>query len=498
MGSDPKNCMILAQRSHPIPVTRDRAWPLHGATRTRQIEQQALARHPDPSLMQRAGLAVAKLALAIAPHAERIWLACGAGNNGGDGLEAAIHLQRWGKQVLVNWLGSPGQVPADSQAAWERFQACGLSLCESPPAQWDCAIDGLLGIGGSRPPQGVMADWLSRMANAPTPLLQIDVASGLDAQTGFWHGRPLATQAQRHTLSLLTLKPGLFTADGRDASGEVWFDDLGVVPAPTADGWLQAQRAAPLLRRENSHKGNFGDVVVVGGDAGMSGAAVLAAQAALRGGAGRVWLGLLDDKLRDAVVGQYPTLMSCDPEAVEVRERTVVCGCGGGDAVRAVLPRLLSSAASLVLDADALNALDDPSLRQLLRQRTARHRPTVLTPHPLEAARLLGCDVQTVQSDRLGYAQALCDLTGAVVVLKGSGTIIAAPQQAPVINASGHPRLAMAGTGDVLAGLMGSELAQGLEAHKAACRAVARHGWAAQHWPPQRAFDAWALTTRLG
>ena len=490
--------MILAQRSHPTPVIRDRAWPLHGVASTRQIEQQALTQHPAPSLMQRAGLAVAQLALAIAPHAERIWLACGAGNNGGDGLEAAIHLQRWGKQVLVNWLGTPGQVPAHSQAAWERFRASGLSLCEAPPAQWDCAIDALLGIGGSRAPQGVMAEWLLRMADAPTPLIQVDVASGLDAQTGVWHGAVPRSQAERHTLSLLTLKPGLFTADGRDASGEVWFDDLGVVPPPTLDGWLQAQQAAPLHRRENSHKGNYGDVVVVGGNAGMSGAAVLAAQAALRGGAGRVWLGLLDDKLRDAVASQYPTVMSCAPETIEVRERTVVCGCGGGDAVRAVLPRLLSSAASLVLDADALNALKDPSLLQLLRQRTARRLPTVLTPHPLEAARLLGCDAHTVQSDRLRHAQALCEVTGAVVVLKGSGSIITAPQQTPVINASGHPRLAMAGTGDVLAGLIGAELAQGLDSHCAACRAVARHGWAAQHWPPHQAFDAWALTTRLG
>ena len=490
--------MILAQRSRPLPVAQDRAWPLYGVASTRAMEQQALAHHPDPHLMQRAGQAVAELALAVSPHAQRVWVACGPGNNGGDGLEAAIHLQRWGKQVFVNWLGSPERASADSLAAWERLRASGLTLSTAPPSQWDCAIDALLGIGGSRAPQGAMADWLARMADAPSPLIQVDVASGLDANTGVWHGAAARSLAQRHTLSLLTLKPGLFTADGRDASGRVWFDDLGLASPPTADAWLQANPAVPLQRRENSHKGQFGSVVVIGGDTGMSGAAVLAAQAALRAGAGRVWLGLLDSALRDLVASQCPTLMACAPESVEVRERTVVCGCGGGDGVVAVLPRLLSSAASLVLDADALHALRDPSLRQLLRQRSARQRPTVLTPHPLEAARWLGCDVRAVQSDRLRHAQAMADEAGAVVVLKGSGSVIAAPGQTPVINASGHPRLATAGTGDVLAGLVGALLAQGLDAHTAACQAVARHGWAAQQWPPDLAFDAWALTARLG
>lgn len=490
--------MILAQRSGPLPVNQDRAWPLYGVASTRAMEQQALLHHPDPPLMQRAGRAVAELALAVAPHAQHIWVACGPGNNGGDGLEAAIHLQRWGKQVWVNWLGAPAQAPADSQAALARFEAAGLTRHETPPTHWDCAIDALLGIGGARAPQGAMADWLSRMAVAPTPLIQVDLASGLDAQTGVWHGRPPTSRAQRHTLSLLTLKPGLFTADGRDASGKVWFDDLGVAPQAHADAWLQAGQAPALQRAHNSHKGQFGDVVVIGGDTGMSGAAVLAAQAALRGGAGRVWLGLLDQATSTDTASQTPTLMLCAPESMDVRQRTVVCGCGGGAAVRAVLPRLLSTARSLVLDADALNALHDPALRQLLRQRSARQCPTVLTPHPLEAARLLGCDARAVQSDRLRHAQALSDATGAVVILKGSGSVVAAPGQMPVINASGHPRLASAGTGDVLAGLTGALLAQGLTPHMAACHAAARHGWAAQHWPAHRAFDALALTTALG
>ena len=489
--------MILAQRPRTLAVTQDRVWPLHGVANTRQIEQQAQAQRPSPSLMQRAGLAVAELALAVAPHGHCFWIACGPGNNGGDGLEAAIHLHRWGKQVVVSWLGEPGQVPPDSQAAWDRFMASGLSLSETPPLQWDCAIDALLGIGGSRAPHGAMADWLSRMTLAPVPLIQVDVASGLDAQSGVWYSRPATSHAQRHTLSLLTLKPGLFTGDGRDASGVVWFNDLGVATEHTPDAWLQAGEPTPVLRQHNSHKGSYGEVLVIGGDTGMSGAAVLAAQAALRSGAGRVWLGLLDEDTRGIVAGQHPTLMLRHPDALDAHDRTVVCGCGGGDAVRRVLPRMLSTAEQLVLDADALNALHDPSLRQLLQHRTERQRPTVLTPHPLEAARLLGCDVRTVQSDRLHSAQALSQATGAVVVLKGSGTVIAAPHQTPVINASGHPRLASAGTGDVLAGLIGSRLAQGQDAHAAACQAVAQHGWIAQHWPQDLAFDAGALTARV-
>ena len=200
-------------------IDRGQAWPLHFNASSRNIEQQAQAALPPNTLMQRAGYAIAELALAIAPHSQRIWVACGPGNNGGDGLEAAIHLQSWSKEVHVSWLGQLDRAPADCQMAHARACEAGLTLSPSAPEQWDLAIDALLGLGSTRAAQAEMANWLARMHAAPAPLLQVDLPSGLSADTGVWHGHPPVSVATLHTLCLLTLKPGLFTADGRDACG---------------------------------------------------------------------------------------------------------------------------------------------------------------------------------------------------------------------------------------------------------------------------------------
>jgi hydroxyethylthiazole kinase-like uncharacterized protein yjeF len=172
----------------------------------------------------------------------------------------------------------------------------------------------------------------------------------------------------------------------------------------------------------------------------------------------------------------------------------VVCGCGGGDAVHALMPQVLSSSQQLVLDADALNAIArDTALQSLLKKRSPRHKPTVLTPHPLEAARLLNCSAKEVQKNRLHAAQQLANTFQCVVVLKGSGSIIASPGHTPVINASGNARLATAGTGDVLAGLIGAYLARSEDPFAATCQAVFAHGQVANAWPS----DAAALDAAL-
>jgi len=190
----------------------------------------------------------------------------------------------------------------------------------------------------------------------------------------------------------------------------------------------------------------------------------------------------------------HPELMFRAPAALDTTALTVVAGCGGGQAIAAQLPRLLSTAARLVLDADALNAIAvDLQLQTQLRARAGRLRMTVLTPHPLEAARLLGCSATEVQRDRPGAAQGLADRYAACVVLKGSGTVIAAPGAVPVINPTGNARLATAGTGDVLAGLIGARLAQGETGVEAACAAVYQHGRAADDWPAQRPLAAGEL-----
>jgi len=442
--------------------------------------------------MQRAGLAVARLALAVAPHARTIWVACGPGNNGGDGLEAAMHLQSWGKHPIVTWLGNPANAPADAAASHQRALAAGVSFADTPPQHHDLCIDALLGIGASRAPDGRMAEWITQINAGTAPVLAVDLPSGLNADTG--HAPGVTVQAQ-FTLSLLTLKPGLFTAQGRDAAGDIWLDQLGVThgaqsPPPTA---CLCGPPTSASRPHASHKGSYGDVAVLGGAPGMTGAALLAASAALHGGTGRVFVGLLDGGSMNVDV-QQPELMFRPVNALDLKAMTVVCGCGGGDAVRSVLARTLSTAARLVIDADALNAIAaDSQLQTLLTTRGQRGYPTVLTPHPLEAARLLGTTTAQVQSDRLTAAQELASRFNCVVVLKGSGTVIAAPGQLTALNPSGNARLATAGTGDVLAGMIGARLAAGLPAFEATCKAVYRHGRAADRWPHDQPLTAGAL-----
>jgi hydroxyethylthiazole kinase-like uncharacterized protein yjeF len=198
-----------------------------------------------------------------------------------------------------------------------------------------------------------------------------------------------------------------------------------------------------------------------------------------------------------AVDSQQPELMFRAPDALDLAQQVVVCGCGGGDAVRAVLPRVLSAAPRLVLDADALNAIAGDT--QLQAQLIARHRrgySTVLTPHPLEAARLAGITSKEVQADRLALAGQLADRYQCVVVLKGSGTVIAAPGRPSAVNSSGNALLATAGTGDVLAGMLGAGMAGGLGAFEAACSAVFAHGRIADEWPAGQALTASALASR--
>ncbi|HEY0824697.1 MAG TPA: NAD(P)H-hydrate dehydratase, partial [Ramlibacter sp.] len=241
--------------------------------------------------------------------------------------------------------------------------------------------------------------------------------------------------------------------------------------------------AAPpeRLRPHASHKGSYGDVAVIGGAPGMAGAALLAARAALHRGAGRVFVGFLDSDA-PALDAQQPDLMVRPWDSLDLHDLTVACGCGGGEAVRLALPRALNARA-LVLDADALNALAaDAQLQGLLAARGRRGAPTVLTPHPLEAARLLELDTATVQANRLNAARELARKFASVVVLKGSGSVIAGPDGALRINPTGNARLAIAGTGDVLAGMVAARLASGEDAFEAASAAVYLHGLAADRW----------------
>lgn len=421
--------------------------PLFDVAASRRIEARALVHSPD--LMERAGLAVAKLALALRRGEGPVWVVCGPGNNGGDGRVAARHLTAAGVPVHI-----------------------GPSAPERPAL----VVDALLGLGLNRAPTAEMLASIAAMQACGAPILAVDLPSGLLADTG----QPAGERAVRaaHTLTLLTLKPGLFTGEGRAHAGQVWFDDLGIEPdeAPTAD----LLGPVPLPEREaTSHKGSHGQVLVVGGAPGMQGAARLAARAALACGAGRVYVDLLGVGSNEVADPGRPELMRGTLE--DLPQAVGVVGCGAGSAIAAALPALLQRLPRMVIDADALNVISaNAGLQALLHARAAGS--TLLTPHPLEAARLLGRDVAGLQADRLGAARALAERFGCGIVLKGSGSVVASPGERPAVCASGGPALATAGSGDVLAGWLGGLWAQlpGWSARAIACAGVDAHGRAGE------------------
>jgi hydroxyethylthiazole kinase-like uncharacterized protein yjeF len=496
---------------------------LHHISSTRWLEQSLAALLPPHTLMQRAGQSIAQLALALAPHARRIWVVCGPGNNGGDGLEAALCLQQAGKSVCVSLLAGHPPSASDAQAALERAQAAGMAFTTSTPemASCDLIIDCLLGMGSSRAVTGQMAEWIRIINHSAATVLSVDQPTGLDAQSGQAlpdaKGAPGILVHADHTLMLLTAKPGLFMGLGRDAAGQLWLDTLTQAPAERhllalapACGQLNLPPPVTHHRPHNSHKGSYGDVAIVGGEAlaqrglGMGGAALLAASAALHSGAGRVLVSLLDGASPTPieVIPAQPEWMFRSFKALNLHELTVVCGCGGGLAVTRVLAEVLQRSQQLVLDADALNAIaGDTVLGQLLQHRSSRALPTVLTPHPLEAARLLGCSTAEIQAQRLHSAETLAAQWGCTVVLKGSGTVIACPGQLSRINPTGNGRLATAGTGDVLAGSIGAKMAQGPgtpeAAFEAASAVVYQHGHAADIWPEHPTLTASGLAQQL-
>jgi hydroxyethylthiazole kinase-like uncharacterized protein yjeF len=440
----------------------------------RDIEQRAAAELPPGTLMQRAGTASATWIARRFPQAQRIVIVCGPGNNGGDGYVCGSVLRALGRAVDCIALAPPAT--ADARAAAARWHAAGGTTRSTLAAAGDAdlAIDALFGIGLTRPLDGeslAAARWLSARA-----CVALDVPSGLDADAGAWVGGTAGMRATA-TISFLGAKPGLFTADGVDASGEVVLDPLGLV-LPESDGELIAPEAFASIvepRARNSHKGRFGQVVVIGGATGMIGAALLAGRAALRLGAGRVYIELLGSAMD--VDPQQPELMFRAPDAQDAAPVAVIgCGLGTSAAAHQRLASALGACAACVLDADALNLVAaDTTLAQRLRR---CREPRILTPHPLEAARLLGLSAADVQADRVAAARALAERFDATVVLKGAGSVVATRERY-WINPTGNAALASAGTGDVLAGMIGALLAQGYEAVQAVLAAVWLHGRAA-------------------
>ena len=442
-------------------------------------------------LMIAAGRAVAEAARALAADTgQTILVIAGPGNNGGDAWVAAdALLQSFHRVVVLEASATPPKAP-EARDARAAFASRGGSIVREWPAASPAPaliVDGLLGIGLARDVDPPFHGIIERVNGSGAPVLAIDVPSGLDSSTGRVRG--IAVRATR-TLTFIAHKAGLHTLDGPDFCGVVACDDLGVGEAAAREAHgllLTPATVTPWLapRRRNSHKGDFGTLAVIGGNRGMVGAALLAGRAGLLAGAGRVYVALLGSDAPAVDPGQ-PELMLRGLEEAFTAD-AIVAGPGAGRSPsatspslfeRTTLPALIARPAALVLDADALNAIAfDEGLQRALRDE--RKGPTLLTPHPAEAARLLGTTTARVQEDRLAAALTLAQRFHAHIVLKGSGSICAFPDGRWSVNATGNPGLATAGSGDVLAGIIGALLCQGLEARRALQYAVCAHGAAA-------------------
>jgi NAD(P)H-hydrate epimerase len=484
--------------------------PLLTAAQMRAADAAATATFGVPSLllMENAGRGVADIArrelVATAQGQGKVAVVCGAGANGGDGFVAARHLALAGLAVRVTIAAPRDKIRGDAATMLAALERMGIVAIDdgsgwTDPARWrealagaDVIVDALFGIGVRGAVAGVPGTAIAAMNAARARKLAVDVPSGLDADSGRAEGAVFRADV---TATMGERKLGLYL-EADAPVGRVEVVGLGA-PLP-ADGAAAARSflldgaavAARLPRRSPSaHKTSSGHLLVIAGSPGKTGAAVLVGQAALRAGAGLVTLAstaagqaALDAKVVELMTAGYAAGDDLDPEAaaralakLAARAQAIVIGPGipTGDRMRDVVRRVAATAPQpMVLDADALNALgiDAPSV---LVQASA---PRVLTPHPGEMGRLSGASTATVQAERLGHATRLAAATRAIVVLKGARTIIAAPDGASYVSPIACAALATAGSGDVLAGVIGALLARGCDALTAAQIGVYVHG----------------------
>ncbi len=472
------------------------------------------ARYPNVDLMRRAGRAAAEFLFERTTIDSRIVLFAGPGNNGGDALACAAELATAGYAPMVVLLANTEKYGEDAKRAWSRVlelqahsaldRGRSITITREIPqtinADW--IVDGLFGIGLKRPLDGVYKDAVQAINNAAhvnhvpqAKVLALDAPSGIDADTGDDMSESVAVFAD-HTLTFISLKPGLVTGPALDYVGELHLARLGIEP-DFEDTTNESSNCAALISTHggarlrdsfatnpSAHKGTLGTCIIIAGANGMLGAALLASRAAMRMGAGKVKLGWLAEPYPAVDPLMPEVMMSAATDLINSKCDSLVIGCGMGQSGAAV--RLLKAALKrdvpIVLDADALNLIaQSAELAKLVRTRDSDK--TVITPHPSEAARLLGCSTTDVQRNRLKAAQDLARELNCVAVLKGAGTIIATPDSRPSlrINRTGNALLATAGTGDVLAGMMGAALARyAIDlSHDIAAMVVAMHGAAA-------------------
>ncbi|WP_428312684.1 NAD(P)H-hydrate dehydratase [Hydrocarboniphaga sp.] len=451
--------------------------PLYGAAQVREIDRRAVAGQTSAgyALMQRAAVAAWRELRERKPDAARIDIVCGPGNNGGDGYAIASLAKNDGVEVRVWAVGEPrpGSEAALACAAWRQLG----TVHPYAPGVLDGAgliVDALYGTGLSRAPVHAAAVAIAEIRSSRAWVLAVDLPSGLHADTG----QPLAQAVRADlTVSFIGRKFGLYTAQGPDHAGERVFDSLGIDADADIESLAHLLDASELRsalpkRARGAHKGGNGYVLLIGGDSGFAGAILLAARAALRSGAGLVAVatrgehaGVLAAAQPEAMFRGVDDAGALQPLLKKASVIAIGPGLGQHDWGRAMWRAALETRLPLVVDADALN---------LLAQTPTRRDNWVLTPHPGEAARLLGRDVKTIEADRLKAARALADRYGGSAVLKGAGTLIAGASGVAVCP-YGNPGMATGGMGDTLTGIVGALIAQQLPPETAARIGVLAH-----------------------
>jgi NAD(P)H-hydrate epimerase len=481
------------------------------AIQMRELDRRTMTEGgvPGTVLMERAGLGVAQIIRqqARCRHRERspVLLAAGCGNNGGDAFVAARHLAQMGFTPRVFLATTAHRVQGDAAHHLELLRRDGIPLIECPDVQdWSCEkinppagsifVDGLLGTGITGAPRRAVAAairFLNQMAGRG-PIVSIDIPSGLNADSGQAEGDAVKADL---TIAIALPKTGFSQPAALEYLGRLEVVDIGIPKSflPAFKNGLELITASEVRsilprRRHDSHKGNYGHLLIIAGARGFTGAAALAIRAAIRSGCGLV-SAVVPCSLVNAIASQVPEAMvypgnetetgSLAPDALAATGRpatdftAIVAGPGLSqhDVTRQLVKALLvQTAVPLLLDADALNVIAPHP--ELLRTAKA---PVIITPHPGEMARLMGTTAAEIQSDRLAAVKKAAELTGAIVILKGAGTLTAQTGQTTYINICGNPGMAKGGMGDVLSGLAGGILAQKINPLQAACAAVYTH-----------------------
>ena len=459
---------------------------LYRARDVRELDRHAIETGgiPGIELMERAGLESFRALRERWPAARRVSVVAGPGNNGGDGFVVARLAAREGLSVSVALIGDAARIRGDALAAYRRMLDAvpGLDPTRRPAEDPDVIVDALFGTGLTRDVAGAAAEAVQGMNDSPAPVLALDVPSGLHSDTGRVLGGAVRAAA---TVSFIGLKQGLFTAQGRVCAGEIVYRDLEVPDHVFARVEASARRMAyedclGLIgpRRRDAHKGRFGHVLVVGGDHGLAGAARLAGEAAARTGAGLVSVATRREHVAP-IVASRPELMVRGIESPAAlgplldRASVIAVGPGLGrdEWGTSLLERVVASDRAIVIDADAINLLAQGAVSWP----KAAARPVVYTPHPGEAARVLGVSVGTLESDRFAAARTLAETRPGTWLLKGAGTIVAESGWTPHVCEGGNPGMASGGMGDVLTGIVAALLAQGCRPFDAASAGACVH-----------------------